>query len=413
MSFVALADRLKKIAIPLKNSINQKYSALRYESSHRKFEVKIDDVQNVRINIIVPTIDDTAVFGGVTTALKIFNYLYREKSFDARIISLDQYKKICRAVSDDFKEKKSGKTIEILSIEGSTISVRKNDYFIATYWTTALVASRLIEAQIKEFGVDAKLFYLIQDYEPGFYPWSTDYVECERTYHLPFKTVAIINSMQLYEYFKKEGYSFYKEIYFSPSLNENLKKYLLEHINNLPKRKKRIIIYGRPQEHRNAYTLVIDALNEFSRLMAAREAKEWEIWSLGADCKDVNLSNGMKVISKGKVSIEEYAQIMLESYAAISLMISPHPSYPPLEMSTFGIKTITNMFANKDMSSFNANIISLKQYDAVTIAKELYHVVIGYGELPNIEINSKYVSGNALEFNNIVNGLIQEIVQES
>lgn len=48
---------------------------------------------------------------------------------------------------------------------------------------------------------------------------------------------------------------------------------------------------------------------------------------------------------------------MLDTYAGISLMSSPHPSYPPLEMSVFGIKVITNNYSNKDLSSLTVILL--------------------------------------------------------
>ena len=52
-------------------------------------------------------------------------------------------------------------------------------------------------------------------------------------------------------------------------------------------------------------------------------------------------------------------------------MVSPHPSYPPLEMSSFGMKVITNKYDNKDLSGFNDNMISLDNCSAATVAKTL------------------------------------------
>lgn len=77
----------------------------------------------------------------------------------------------------------------------------------------------------------------------------------------------------------------------------------------------------------------------------------------------------MKVKSIGKVSLQEYARVMLESKIGISLMVSPHPSYPPLEMSSFGMKVITNKYDNKDLSGFNDNMISLDNCSAATVAR--------------------------------------------
>ena len=41
-------------------------------------------------------------------------------------------------------------------------------------------------------------------------------------------------------------------------------------------------------------------------------------------------------------------------------MLSPHPSYP-LEMAAYGMSTISNTFANKDLSRDFANVVSLRE----------------------------------------------------
>ena len=72
--------------------------------------------------------------------------------------------------------------------------------------------------------------------------------------------------------------------------------------------------------------------------------------------------------------------MMGSCYAGISLMVSPHPSYPPLEMSTFGIKTITNTYENKDLASFNSNIVSLSDMTPENIAKNLLLITNSFEE---------------------------------
>ncbi|MNP72706.1 hypothetical protein D3C76_1693150 [compost metagenome] len=52
-------------------------------------------------------------------------------------------------------------------------------------------------------------------------------------------------------------------------------------------------------------------------------------------------------------------------------MISPHPSYPPLEMAHFGVKVLTNNYANKDLSKLHGNITSLENISPDVIAHTL------------------------------------------
>ena len=167
---------------------------------------------------------------------------------------------------------------------------------------------------------------------------------------------------------KGKGYQFANEFYFEPVLNDALKQELIAGKDKYT-RKNQILLYGRPGTVRNAFELIIASLNEWAAKY--EKAGEWTILSAGESFDEIELVNGMKVKSIGKVSLQEYARVMLESKIGISLMVSPHPSYPPLEMSSFGMKVITNKYDNKDLSGFNDNMISLDNCSAATVAKTL------------------------------------------
>ncbi len=52
-------------------------------------------------------------------------------------------------------------------------------------------------------------------------------------------------------------------------------------------------------------------------------------------------------------------------------MVSPHPSYPPLEMAIMGLAVITNSFDCKDISKHHPGIHSLDEPDPATLALEV------------------------------------------
>ena len=116
----------------------------------------------------------------------------------------------------------------------------------------------------------------------------------------------------------------------------------------------------------------------FRRELFEAVVQEWEVVSAGEQHPPVELGRGVVMNSVGKLSIDGYAQLLNESYAGISLMASPHPSYPPLEMSVYGIKVITNTFANKDLTEFNENIVSVSRTAPAEIASQLKHICDGY-----------------------------------
>ena len=75
--------------------------------------------------------------------------------------------------------------------------------------------------------------------------------------------------------------------------------------------------------------------------------------------------------SAGKLGMEQYGELLLTSAVGLSLMSSPHPSYPPLEMAHFGVRTITNSYTNKNLAASHENIISIDNIAPATIADAL------------------------------------------
>ena len=55
---------------------------------------------------------------------------------------------------------------------------------------------------------------------------------------------------------------------------------------------------------------------------------------------------------------EKYWATLNQYDIGLSLMLSPHPSYPPLEMAASGLITVTNNFANKDLSILSDNFVT-------------------------------------------------------
>jgi len=101
------------------------------------------------------------------------------------------------------------------------------------------------------------------------------------------------------------------------------------------------------------------------------DAAQWKIISVGEKHRDIDAGNGVTLVSRGKLGLEEYAKLLAESSVGISLMVSPHPSYPPFEMAEYGLHVITNQFYSKDLSKYYHNIISLQRCMPDDIAEAL------------------------------------------
>lgn len=339
---------------------------------------RLDGYDKTRLNLLVPSLNVEHVFGGIATALKFYKKLGAKLGVDLRVITLDAELKEDAMVdmegytvvlSDKDDVTTPNQIISFANRYGQTIPVGKGDIFMATGWWTAYTIIPVMHWQQETYRTPLhKLIYFIQDYEPGFYAWSSRYLMADSTYKSDVPTIGIFNSGLLYEFMKGKGYQFANEFYFEPVLNDALKQELIAGKDKYT-RKNQILLYGRPGTVRNAFELIIASLNEWATKY--EKAGEWTILSAGESFDEIELVNGMKVKSIGKVSLQEYARVMLESKIGISLMVSPHPSYPPLEMSSFGMKVITNKYDNKDLSGFNDNMISLDNCSAATVAKTL------------------------------------------
>lgn len=361
---------------------------------------RLDELgDEVRLNLIIPTVDKSQVFGGISTAVSFFDSICAVMNVKKRIIvsdGMDMNAELNPPFSDYkiYSQKKSSvDDMQILPyfarIEKS-FPVGKNDIFVATAWWTAYCVMPVLKWQSETYGIPMnKLIYLVQDYEPFFYQWSSRFALAESTYKTDYPVIAVYNTSILRDYFDHKGYKFHKEYYFEPSLNKKLKASLPQ--NTTLKKKKQILIYGRPGTPRNAFELICAALSEWAKKQP--NAAEWTVLSAGESFADIQIAEGVKLQSVGKLSLEAYAKTMEETYLGISIMVSPHPSYPPLEMSTFGIKTITNCYANKDLSNFNENMVSLKNYSPSDIANKMLELCAEFKPEAKIGYNEQYLGG--------------------
>jgi len=351
-------------------------------------DTELNDHSSFRLNLLVPALSQEHIFGGIATALSLFHTL-RENYRDARIILTDQ-QSFCHADNPSYTNWII-KSLEDEDIDGLVIipagdrhakalPISARDRFIATAWWTAYIAKNIQNWQHSRYSLptSSPYIYLIQDFEPGFYPWSSRYMMAEATYSNPGNTAAVFNTSTLKRFFENEGYHFENAFVFEPHLNEELRARRLQAMQQ--EREKRVLIYGRPNVDRNAFEVIIMALRVWTA--HSQESLDWEFISVGELHPVIELSNGKKLISKGKLSLEEYASEMGKAFLGISLMISPHPSYPPLEMAAFGVRVITNKYKNKDLSEFSDGIVSISSVSPETVVQALTQLTQQFAREP-------------------------------
>jgi beta-1,2-rhamnosyltransferase WsaF-like protein len=361
------------------------------------------DIMETRFNLLIPALSLRFSFGGINTALDFFSALIGNAA-NARIIITDE------AVSDlqgfaqsaDWQLVSSehddvyGRSIVCFGDRyNKTIPVRKNDVFVATAWWTSYNGERILNWQKEKWGEEpSSLVFLIQDFEPGFYKWSSRYMLALSTYNQK-NMIAVINTALLYDFIKNNDISFKHYFIFEPVINKKLATYIDQKPAHL--KKKKIIFYGRPSVERNAYEIIAKGLELWSFWYPG--ANNWEVISLGEAYPNIKLGNNIEVNVKGKVAIDEYANILLDASIGISLMVSPHPSYPPLEMAAFDLAVITNKFSNKNLSDYHDNIFSLENISPENIAHLISDLCGQFEENNNCFSNRNFRNINFLNSN--------------
>lgn len=385
----------------------------------RELHFKKEDKGEYRLNLMLPALNEEYVFGGIATALNCFEAIAEALECATRIVLIDaeldqkakeKYGKRYKIVSSDERSSAKHQIVSMVDRRRNTLLVSENDQFMFTAWWSAYI----IQTEYRKWKESGKLnlrpfLYLIQDYEPGFYAWSPKYVLAETTYRYEYPQIAIFNSHELKDYILGKGYKFESVHYFEPLLNSVLKE-KVKALDETVYKRKQILVYGRPSVDRNAFEIVVESLRKWVAIQP--RAESWTILSAGEQHDPVRLGEGLYLESVGKLTIDEYAKVLKESYAGISLMVSPHPSYPPLEMAVFDVRIITNRYGNKDLSYFSENIVSVNSMDPVQIATELnkicsqYHTVVTHKR-----VNHEYVyKTNPYDF---IKDLKEEIMLEN
>ena len=122
--------------------------------------------------------------------------------------------------------------------------------------------------------------------------------------------------------------------------------------------KRSFIFYARPKNFRNLYYRGLEAV------AAAIEAgyldpERWDLYFIGRDLEPVSLPGGVRPKLIENLGWHDYQQLLRRMDLGLSLMASPHSSYPPLDLAAAGAVVVTNTFGRykRSLDQYSANII--------------------------------------------------------
>ncbi len=197
---------------------------------------------------------------------------------------------------------------------------------VATHWSTSY--------EVAEWGGCQEKFYFIQDFEPLFYPMSTEYIKAYNSYKLDLKPICFgkwIRNFLLDEFNIHAPYIRFpvnKSIY-KPKSNLLFKNGFLKNHSE----QQRVLFYARPSQPRRLFSLGIESLIALNKIN-----NNIEIAIFGEDISDNSLPSNIKNLGKF-IDLNELAKLYCEATFGIAFS-STNPSLIPFEMLSSGLPVL-------------------------------------------------------------------------
>jgi hypothetical protein len=202
---------------------------------HRVIPKRAPAGSSPRLNLLIPTLAPARVFGGARTALDLFEALTPQFR-RLRIVAFQPIPEGALATLDGFTlagpdDERTKDRVAVATPQGSEhrLAVGPDDVFLATFWTTAELAIRIVRWQAATYGGEPRPYaYLVQDFEPGFYPWSAQSELARSLYTAGVPTIGVVNSSLLAAFLEGQGVRFPETFTFEPRIDARLRPFLAE-----------------------------------------------------------------------------------------------------------------------------------------------------------------------------------------
>ena len=303
-----------------------------------------------RVTIVTDSINAGSLYGGVGTALLLGVLTAKRLDADLRLITRTERADMGN-IEPVLRVHGLSWTGEIESLfvpraglaGGRDVPVSDTDILLTTSWWTTWPAREAAPAR--------QIVYLLQEDERMFYPFGDDQLRCSETLSDP-DVFTVVNSHLLLDHLQQTGAA-KNAVAFEPAFPE-----AVYHPGARPAgAKRRFFFYGRQFNARNLYWRGLEAIRGAIE-DGAIDPAEWDFFFVGRDQHRFVLPGGIKPNICENMPWTEYAALVRTIDVGLSLMYTPHPSYPPLDLAASGAVVVTNRFGPKQsLAQYSENII--------------------------------------------------------
>ncbi|MEO8899609.1 MAG: glycosyltransferase [Candidatus Dormibacter sp.] len=274
------------------------------------------------VNWFLPGID-SPFYGGMNTILRIVDHLQSVNGVRNRLVMQDGGPEafMRAAVVAAFPRLHD---IEIFCTPEFTddflSGLPSADAGVATLWTTAYTVAKAPGLR--------RRFYLVQDFEPIFYPASTMFALAEQTYRMGL--YGICNTENLLRIYRDDYGG--TGMWFQPAVDRSV--FHAQGRRNLADGEPTtLFVYARPGHWRNCWELASTAL------LSARDRLGDQLRIVSAGSWAFDNSNPLEESAMRHLGLLEYratGDLYRRSDIGLTLTVSAHPSYLPLEVMACG-----------------------------------------------------------------------------
>ncbi len=271
------------------------------------------------VNWFIPGID-SPFYGGINTAFRIADHLTRRHGVANRfVVTGVGPEPFMRAAIAAAFPRLAGAEIVFLPSHEDVDRAPAADVGIATLWTTAYQVARAPGLRRK--------FYLVQDFEPCFYPAGTMYALAEESYRLGL--YAICNTANLGNIYRHryggQGMSF------QPAVDTSV-FHARGREEGDPAAPPNLFVYARPGHWRNCWELASVTLAELKQRLGDRvRIVTAGSWAMPEDSQHMPALRHL-----GLLDYRATGELYRHCDMGLVLTVSEHPSYLPLELMACG-----------------------------------------------------------------------------
>lgn len=216
------------------------------------------------------------------------------------------------------------------------VPLGKNDLVLTTSWWGTWSTRCTVPAN--------QIVYLLQEDERMFYPGGQQHLMCDETLS-DINIQYVVNSELLLTHFKdtKTLGPLHNGLAFEPAFPETI-----YHPEDHGERRN-LLFYARPDHPRNLFLRGIETLQQ-AFASGLFPADRWNVHFFGVNVPNVCFAD-RTITVHNTLPWAEYASLIRQADLGFSLMYTPHPSYPPLDLAASGAVVVTNRFGPKGRTS--------------------------------------------------------------